>query len=77
MGSHIHVVHFRVGVRSDDATNGHEEAIIAISNRVSRYGRTLDYPKVAPDPAMYWPRVLIMPLGPAPYRKMLTVPGHR
>lgn len=26
MGSHIHVVHFRVGIRSDDATNGHEEA---------------------------------------------------
>lgn len=26
---------------------------------------------------MYWPRVLIIPLGPAPYRKMLTVPGAR
>jgi hypothetical protein len=33
-------------------------------------------PKVAPEPAMYWPRVLMMPLGPAPYRKMLTVPEY-
>lgn len=31
-------------------------------------------PKVAPEPAMYCPSVLMMPLGPAPYRKMLTVP---
>lgn len=31
-------------------------------------------PKVAPDPSMYWPRVLMMPFGPAPYLKMLTVP---
>lgn len=32
-------------------------------------------PKVAPDMAMYWPRVLMMPLGPAPYLKMVVVPG--
>lgn len=25
---------------------------------------------------MYWPNVLMMPLGPAPYLKMLTVPGE-
>jgi hypothetical protein len=31
-------------------------------------------PNVAPDPAMYWPSVLMIPFGPAPYRKMLTVP---
>lgn len=33
-------------------------------------------PKVAPEPSMYWPNVLMMPLGPAPYLKMLTVPGE-
>lgn len=32
-------------------------------------------PKVAPDMAMYCPRVLMMPLGPAPYLKMVVVPG--
>lgn len=31
-------------------------------------------PNVAPDAAMYWPSVRIMPVVPAPYRKMLTVP---
>lgn len=25
---------------------------------------------------MYWPRVLIIPVGPAPYLNMLTVPGE-
>ena len=35
---------------------------------------TTAYPKVAPEPSMYWPSVLMMPLGPAPYLKMLTVP---
>ena len=33
------------------------------------------YPKVAPEPSMNWPRVLMIPLGPAPYLAMLTVPG--
>lgn len=33
------------------------------------------YPKVAPEPSMYLPRVRITPLGPAPYWKMVTVPG--
>lgn len=32
-------------------------------------------PKVAPDMAMYWPSVLMMPLGPAPYLKMVVVPA--
>jgi hypothetical protein len=35
---------------------------------------TATYPNVAPDPSMYWPSVLIIPFGPAPYLKMLTVP---
>lgn len=35
------------------------------------------HPKVAPDAPIYWPSVLIMPLGPAPYRKILTVPEAR
>ena len=33
------------------------------------------YPNVAPEPAIYCPSVLITPLGPAPYRKMVTVPA--
>ena len=32
-------------------------------------------PKVAPDPAIYCPRVLMMPFVPAPYLKMFTVPN--
>lgn len=34
------------------------------------------YPNVAPDAPIYWPNVLMIPLGPAPYLKMLTVPGR-
>ena len=33
------------------------------------------YPKVAPEPSMYCPRVLIGPLGPAPYLMMLKPPS--
>ncbi len=33
------------------------------------------HPNVAPEPAIYCPSVRMMPLVPAPYRKMLTVPG--
>ena len=32
------------------------------------------YPKVAPDPSIYCPSVLITPFGPAPYLIMLTDP---
>ena len=32
------------------------------------------YPNVAPDPSMYCPRVLVTPLGPAPYLMMLKPP---
>jgi hypothetical protein len=32
------------------------------------------YPKVAPEPSMYCPSVLITPFGPAPYLIMLTEP---
>lgn len=32
-------------------------------------------PKVAPDMAMYCPSVLMMPLGPAPYLKIVVVPA--
>lgn len=35
------------------------------------------YPNVAPDAPMNWPKVLIMPFGPAPYLKMLTVPAKK
>lgn len=34
-------------------------------------------PKVAPEPAMYCPNVLITPFGPAPYRMMLTEPNMK
>jgi len=33
------------------------------------------HPNVAPEAAMYWPNVRIIPLAPAPYLKMLTVPN--
>lgn len=32
-------------------------------------------PKVAPDMAMYCPSVLMIPLGPGPYLKMVVVPA--
>ncbi len=32
------------------------------------------YLKVAPDPTMYFPNVLITPEGPAPYWNIVTVP---
>lgn len=32
------------------------------------------YPKVAAEPAMYWPRVLSIPLGPGPNLMMLVAP---
>jgi len=32
------------------------------------------YPNVAPEPSIYWPRVLMTPFGPAPYLMMLTDP---
>lgn len=34
------------------------------------------YPKVAPEPSIYWPRVRITPFGPAPKRIMLVAPGR-
>lgn len=37
---------------------------------------TLSHPKAAPEPSMYWPMVLMTPLGPAPNLKMETVPGR-
>jgi hypothetical protein len=37
--------------------------------------RELTYPKVAPEPSMYFPRVRMTPLGPAPYWKIVTVPA--
>lgn len=32
------------------------------------------HPKVAPDPSIYCPNVLITPFGPAPYLMILTEP---
>lgn len=34
------------------------------------------YPKVAPEPSMYCPKVLIAPFGPPPYLMTLTPPSQ-
>jgi hypothetical protein len=41
------------------------------------FSEDLTYPKVAPDPSIYCPSVLITPFGPAPYLMMLTEPGRK
>ena len=51
------------------------------SNRRTRQseaqGLLPTYPNVTPEPAMYCPKVLIGPLGPAPYLMMLKLPSFR
>jgi hypothetical protein len=34
------------------------------------------YAKVAPDPTIYFPSILITPADPAPYWNMVTTPPH-
>lgn len=51
-----------------------EERLGAIIQEPSQRGKDQPYPNVAPEPSMYCPSVLMMPFGPAPYLKMLTVP---
>lgn len=47
-----------------------------MKTRIGRQGCSRGtYPKVAPEPAIYLPRVRMTPLGPAPYWKMVTVPS--
>lgn len=60
---------------ADDATNGHEQTTEGTGQHgMDRLQREDTYPKVAPDPSMYLPRVRMTPLGPAPYWKIVTVP---
>lgn len=56
----------RIG--SNYTSNGHEEAVIRDGQhmRAALRRRVGTDPKVAPDPAMYWPRVRMIPFGPAP-----------
>lgn len=79
LGLQVRLVDDGRGVRPDDATNGHEEArngiSISFGYATAGGGPRCTNPKVAPDMAMYCPRVLMMPLGPAPYLKMVVVPG--
>lgn len=64
-------------VCSDGGANGHEEAIVShvsiCQTRPSRKSYT--YPNVAAEPAMYWPSVRSMPLGPGPKRTMFVKPS--
>ncbi len=60
-------------VCSNHTADGHEES----SGLVSTEGESAQkgsYPKVAPEPIMYWPSVRITPFGPAPNLMILVVP---
>lgn len=62
-------------ILSDGASNGHEKSGARISNAsFFAFNYHTTYPKVAPDPTIYCPRVLITPFGPAPYLMMFTEP---
>jgi hypothetical protein len=65
-------------VGSDHASNRHEESGQASELCTGNwFSDDLTYPKVAPDPSIYCPSVLITPFGPAPYLMMLTEPGGK
>lgn len=66
------------GIGPDDTADGHEEAGTAIRSAGMKWRveQPNTDPNVAPDAAIYWPIVLMIPFGPAPYRKMLTVPAQ-
>lgn len=48
----------------------------AVKSSTKFWVQGFSHPKVAPEPSMYWPNVRMIPLGPAPYLNMLTVPGE-
>lgn len=76
MRAHVRLVEYRRGIRPDNTADGHEEPIGDLL--AARHGAEENAgtdPKVAPDMAMYCPSVLMMPLGPAPYLKMVVVPA--
>lgn len=53
-------------IGTDDTADGHEEAARLLVVMWIKAKPGFAYPKVAPEPSMYCPRVLMMPLGPAP-----------
>lgn len=58
---HIHLVQIRVGVCADDAADAHEEPIESLVSFSPLTKPKITYPKVAPDPVMNLPKVLITP----------------
>lgn len=66
--------HNRRAFGADGCADGHEEAVENVSACDYRQAFHTAYPKVAAEPSMYWPSVLIMPLGPGPKRMMLVAP---
>jgi hypothetical protein len=80
LGSHECLVGDGGCIGSDHTSDTHEEAVSG-GQQVSTHptGEETDStdPNVAPEPSEYWPSVLMMPLGPAPYLKILTVPAWR
>lgn len=76
----VRFVHGGRGVGSDHAANGHEKAAkrsvndLSYPAGLSKKRKKTPYPNVAPEAPMNWPSVLMIPFGPAPYLKMLTVP---
>jgi hypothetical protein len=70
------ICHWR-RISSDHTADTHEEAISPVSIRPSSFSSGITNPNVAPEPAMYCPSVRMIPFGPAPYLKMLTVPVER
>jgi len=64
------------GICPNNAADGHEEArhhLVSLT-ALSEMDLHKPYPNVAPDINMYCPKVLMMPFGPAPYRKIVVVP---
>lgn len=53
---------------------GKEVSDSGLEGILSHSGET--HPKVAPDPSINCPSVRMIPLGPAPYLAMLTVPAR-
>lgn len=62
-------------VCSNSASNRHEEPERDLSSNIWVQMERI-YPNVAPDPAIYVPRLRITPLGPAPYLMILTEPSN-
>lgn len=52
------------------------QGVLARQERDPEAENSVAYPNVDPDMSMYWPSVRMIPLGPAPPRKICTVPVH-